>query len=265
MPQRTCDKIEEEITDSYKRGMSVQKISAFYQIHRSTVQRILKRKKVTLRLGSPQFQYNVSFFDKYNYSSCYWAGFIAADGCVRSGRDTLHIKLSITDLNHLEKFKKAIGYEGRVHPKGDYCFIDVSGKWFPRALFDRYAITRRKTERVIVPSIPDKYINSFLRGFFDGDGCISVSTCPYVSFTCCSKRFLEQIREIFFDRGIRLKSKNRVPPIQKGCQISYSGRNAGMILGWMYGNASENERLERKYHKFLTLWVSARGVKGGRL
>lgn len=177
----------------------------------------------------------------------------------------MHIKLSIGDLNHLKKFKKAIGYEGCVHPKGDYCYIDVSGKWFPQALFDKYAITSRKTERVIVPTIPDRYINSFLRGFFDGDGCISVSTCPYLSFTCCSKIFLEQVREIFFDRGIRLKSKNRVPPIQSDCQISYSGRNAGTILDWIYRGAPENERLERKYQKFSTLWVGARVVKGGRL
>lgn len=66
MPPRTHDKIEEEIAESYIRGMSTKKISDLHLIHRSTVQRILKRRGVSLRLGSPKHQYDVSFFDKYD-------------------------------------------------------------------------------------------------------------------------------------------------------------------------------------------------------
>lgn len=45
--------------------------------------------------------------------ACYWAGFITADGYLQ---DSYRLKLLIvtSDVAHLEKFKKTIGYTGAI-------------------------------------------------------------------------------------------------------------------------------------------------------
>lgn len=54
---------------------------------------------------------NHSFFSQDTEESFYWAGFIAADGCVmQRGKNCfkLQIRLSIKDIEHLQKFKNHI-------------------------------------------------------------------------------------------------------------------------------------------------------------
>lgn len=59
----------------------------------------------------------------------------------------------------------------------------------------------------------------------------------------------------FHHLGVNLKSKNDVPPIQNksGCgQISYSGKNAKIVLDWLYKNSDEKMRLTRKFELYKT-------------
>ena len=62
-------------------------------------------------------QYNVddNFFNKPNIINCYWAGFIAADGCITGrNKNKLYIGLSSKDKQHLEVFKKTICFDGPI-------------------------------------------------------------------------------------------------------------------------------------------------------
>ena len=60
----------------------------------------------------PQRKYNVNdnFFEKTDVLNCYWAGFIAADGCIIEGKkqNQLSIGLAKKDFNHLNLFKNDI-------------------------------------------------------------------------------------------------------------------------------------------------------------
>ncbi len=247
--------IESKIVSLYDDGYRVLYLCKLFSIHRGTVQAVLKRNGVELRKSSPKYLFNTKFFDEYNRSSSYWAGFIAADGHIRSDRSLLHIKLSLKDIDHLDKFKKAIGFEGNVHSNHKYCYIDICGKWYPEALKVNYNIGPRKTNSIEFPEIPSRLISSYIRGYFDGDGCITVTSCPTINFTSGSISMLSSIQEIFYDNGIRIKSKNRVPPIQAGKQISYSGENAKKILDWIYKGSTETERLDRKYNRYKDFWT----------
>lgn len=62
----------------------------------------------------------------------------------------------------------------------------------------------------------------------DGDGCITVTTCPTLNFTGTDTLLMEFARK-FNKLGINLKSGNEYPPFQykwknKIGQISYSGK-----------------------------------------
>ena len=109
--------------------LSNSEISKKYNIHRMNVQKILKDNNVNLRKRTPGIKVDHIFFESYNPYSCYWAGFILADGYVRTEkRNLLSIKLSIKDLSHLEKFKEAIKFEGSIEVNKDFCRISISSK-----------------------------------------------------------------------------------------------------------------------------------------
>jgi hypothetical protein len=131
----------------------------------------------------------------YNYFStldperAYWAGFIAADGCLyeRSG-GTLSFLLKRTDYKHLEKFKENCSYSGPVRfgrtpllgKRYDNARLAISGvqKWF-EDLYDHYSLTPRKSLTLQAPTITDEILlKCFIIGYFDGDGCLSYDGRP---------------------------------------------------------------------------------------
>lgn len=248
---------ESEMVALYQGGMGTMRLSQEAGLHRMAVQRVLLRNGVSLRKKSPQAAYDVGFFSTYRPDSVYWAGFILADGCLRSDRATLHIKLASRDRGHLAKFARVLGLpESTVKDRSTYSHVDVNGTWFPKDLERQFGITPRKTWTVHFPEqVPEKLQHHLVRGVFDGDGCISrlPGGIPQVSFAG-TEGLLNSLRELFYDvAGVRLKSKNRVAPLcyTPHPMIAYSGRNAMRILDWIYTGSEDAVRLERKYERYL--------------
>lgn len=258
MKQRICGQKVEDIITMYNIGHGTMYIAHTLKISRSTVQKYLLKRGVTLRKTSPRFVYNIKFFEKFNKKSAYWAGFIAADGYIRPKRATLHIKLSNVDYDHLLKFCKEIQYHylPKESKSNNYCYIDVCGTWFIDDLKKNFDLSSNKTMNIkIYDKIPKKYLSHFVRGHFDGDGCVTYTTVPSISFTGASQLMLNQLKILFRDSlKIKLKSRNDSPPISNGRHIQYSGKNAYRILKWMYSGSEEGTRLNRKYNKFLELF-----------
>ena len=62
----------------------------------------------------------------------------------------------------------------------------------------KYGVLEDKSHKDFhMPNIPNEYINSFILGYFDGDGCITIKSTGYsvVSICCNSKIFLEEIKQ----------------------------------------------------------------------
>lgn len=123
--------------------------------------------------------------------SFYLAGFIAADGCIKSKKGTtsksLYIGLSNKDRKHLEKIRDTLGAE---HPIGDYEVKNSkkNPKWNDTICssititsaqiysdLQRFNITERKTHTLTLPDwMRDHPLrHHFIRGYIDGDGCFS--------------------------------------------------------------------------------------------
>lgn len=210
---------------------------------------------INLRKKSPyKSKYNVNFFDVYSKESAYWAGFIAADGCIRSDRDALEIGLIKTDELHLNKLSEVIDFTGKLIYYKNSVKITICGKWFPEALLYNYNITPVKSLTYnICEKIPIEYIHHFIRGMFDGDGCITFTTAFTINFTG-TYNVCNYIRKYLYKSiAIRIKSRNDYPPIQKTghYQISYSGKNAIKILKCLYSESTQQTRLDRKYNLYL--------------
>ena len=250
---RINQELENCIISDYNNGYGTNYIADKYNLHRSTIQRCLQRNNVELRRVSPYSHYNVHFFDTYTPESCYWAGFIAADGYIRDDRDATTIHLCNDDINHLYKIKELTSYEGNISNSKRECSIMFSGKWFGKKLYENFCLTPRKTHKVIISEkIPPDMLRHYVRGYFDGDGCISdTQGYPQINFSSGSEIILKQLIEIFQDIGIYLQTKEGKPKIH-GIQIDYKCSNAMKILKWMYEDSTYLTRLDRKYNKYLS-------------
>src|SRR3990167_2588137 len=95
------------------------------------------------------YDYDENFFEIPNILNCYWAGFIAADGCVSKNNNRITIELDGKDKNHLIQFKNDVKFSGEVR--------DIKSN--PKSLKP--------------PNLKnEELIKAFIIGYIDGDGSI---------------------------------------------------------------------------------------------
>lgn len=252
-----------EIISLYKNGLGTCEIAKNKGCNRSTIQRILKSNNIILRKKSPyKNKYDVSFFDTFTDASCYWAGFIAADGCILD-RDTVAIHLSEIDISHLQKLAKITKFTGKIeeNKKNKSCRISFSGKWYVEALRNNFNIIPRKSLSLKFPEkIPNKLISHFIRGVIDGDGHISKMSRPAIVITSGSKIFLQDMEsKIRYFTNITMNNNGNESQITQNnpnvYNLSYFCDNSRKLAEWVYLKSKEETRLDRKYKLFEKMMV----------
>jgi hypothetical protein len=185
----------------------------------------------------------------------YWLGFILADGHNHKNK---RIRVDIKDKNHLEDLSMLI-YPNNDKPvkTRDLGFGTVY--YFDCSILDvvenlaSYGIVPNKSKIATLPEIPDDMYNHFIRGVYDGDGCLSFTYEKksknyrrYCFSIVGSDELMKGIKDtvknqIGIDLGYgNMKTIKRV--YKKGNQQIMS------ILFWLYQNSSVY--LQRKYEKY---------------
>lgn len=130
-----------------------------------------------------KYNYNQALFYKETPELLYWLGFIAADGCVKEDRYSsyLAIGLSSKDEKHLEKWKQAIDFTGKVEKSNRNGYggvrITITIDEEIKDILKTYNIVPRKSLIYRFPKnlYNHKWVNHFMRGYFDGDGGFTVA------------------------------------------------------------------------------------------
>ena len=177
----------EYFTQLYKESGSVEHVAKKLGLSFDGVREWMKRNNMPL-VYKKKYTANENFFSEENEQSFYWAGFIAADGCVlEKGKRYAHILkicLSIKDLEHLKLFRENIKSNNRIFygenksPKSnnitEHCYISICSRKICEDL-ENFNIVPRKTLIFKMPSwlVEHKLAHHFLRGYIDGDGCFS--------------------------------------------------------------------------------------------
>lgn len=125
---------------------------------------------------------NEDFFKNIDTEEkAYWLGFISADGCIykmSKNAFRFQINLKLEDKYILESFLNSIDSDYNIDVKkisnSDVCQLKIENKNFTDNLI-KHGITERKSLNVKMPIIDEKLYRHFIRGYFDGDGCISFS------------------------------------------------------------------------------------------
>lgn len=122
----------------------------------------------------------------------------------------------------------------------------------------KYGVVQNKTKLLKAPSyIPNKYMADFIRGYFDGNGCISTTNHKnghrYIKcdFSCYSIEFLSWIRENLNSKGIKSYLCEN-----ESCNRLFIGglQNVNNFINFIYSNATVF--LDRKYYKTKFLYKS---------
>lgn len=133
--------------------------------------------------GKRTYTYNLNYFSNLSTESAYWAGFIAADGCITRdsrNRTNLVFTLNKKDEGQLKLFVKSVNYTGCIL-NIDRCnarSVKLNGAGqMANDLYNYYNITCAKSLTLQPPNITDPdLIKAFIVGYIDGDGCISVNS-----------------------------------------------------------------------------------------
>lgn len=121
-------------------------------------------------------QANLSKLTDGSYESCYWLGFLLADGHF-SKRNRLEVELSLKDEDHLKKYATYIEFRGDFHYRRRSCMAGVSDHEMVPRICAQYGIHSNKTchppEHAMFEGLTDLQIVCLFIGFIDGDGSLT--------------------------------------------------------------------------------------------
>lgn len=234
-----------------------------------------------------KYNYNKDYFQIIdNADKAYWLGFLYADGCItRYYKNDLLKSMSIElglcqkDIGHLEKFRKSLNANVPIKHR----VIKNNGKEYnsnrivincTKMCYDliNLGCTPRKTYDLKFPTneiVPIEYMRDFLRGYFDGDGCIHTSLQneqPHIELSITGMSdMLKSISDFLLQNNvIRIVPKIHDDKRSKASSIYFYGTDSNKeLLDYLYKNS--NIFLDRKYQKYIDFYknykpIDKRGV-----
>lgn len=207
--KRVPKNFKSEIIEDYTNGMSSYQIAKKYELKSISVQKFLGKIGI-IRSGSEAAQkYKINndlFVDIDCEWKAYFLGWIASDGNIYLGarRHTISLAIIETDKYILEYFNgkifnglKPLNYRNARFKKGTqyYCKplyrFSIDNKKMCNDLIN-LGITNNKSNTIGEIKIPNEFIKHFIRGVFEGDGCIAKNNSgKKVIFFTNSSRFKE--------------------------------------------------------------------------
>lgn len=174
----------------YSEGFSCQKIADRLKCSESYVNHALRDAgytKRTLSISHQKQQFNHSFFEKIDTEEkAYWLGFLYADGCIRQQKHQFIVRISLAEIEPLEKFIVSLNGSnisiGRYRTSSEfkinteYFVLTLTSTKMFNDLSNKGCIPRKSLVLTWPDLLPEKLVSHFIRGYFDGDGSISVST-----------------------------------------------------------------------------------------
>lgn len=215
----------------------------------------------SVRCSNRKYAVNEQYFDVIDSEEkAYWLGFIFADGY--NSNDELTINLSVKDVSHLEHFKKALAADNPIaHKENAKVSFRVASRHMCTSL-SMLNCVRNKTFTLEPPNLASDMIPHFVRGFFDGDGCIYLNKkedqirSAKMSIHCASPVFVRWLLKTLQEQGIHGVYN---PASQNSRNVTVSNKQG--ILDFMnYIYPTDNVVcLERKRAKFLQAreWITA--------
>lgn len=251
---------KEKIKILYLEGCTLKEIAILANCNLSNIRSHLQRMNVTLRGSHEYRKYNINedFFKCVNTEEkAYFLGFLYADGYNQVSKNQVRLTLSSIDSEILLKFNKILEYDRPLLYLKNNKVVDltINSKIISSDLV-KLGCTQKKSFTITFPYniIPDNLIRHFIRGYFDGDGCISLNRQNDVQINITGNTiFIGQLQEILINNINASRTKLQL--YKKSCSVYWHGRNVCLkVLNYLYKDSTISlERKNKLYKKIVSL------------
>lgn len=261
-----------KIIELYNSGLSQRQIAKIINTTQTVIKDRLKEINFICRKAvdtKTKYYYNSSYFEKIDSEDkAYFLGLLYADGSVSNSNSRVGVTLCLqeTDKHILEKFKECLNLnkslvlrrKKKITHQNSYC-LNFYGKKIVEDLINlgcfpaKSLILKFPTEE----QVPKHLIHHFMRGYFDGDGCIFKTKTAKGEKQCFSivgtELFVNSFKNIL-NKSLNVElSKVRK---YKNVFVLATGNKTTLSLlrNFLYNEATIY--LKRKYDKFFSLDLS---------
>ena len=234
-----------------------------YNVSEHIIRTILKDNNISHKRDNRKYYFNINYFDFIDDEhKAYWLGFIYADGSHNLKRYSLYITLQQGDIDILNKFYQDIEcnkniklYKNKTNGRY-YAQVLVQHKHLSKTLI-KQGVLNNKSFKIVFPDnniVPYDLKRHFIRGYFDGDGCVSISkNKSSMSWSMVGNRnFINDMKKYIEDSIENYNMNIHKCTHSEVCSIGKNGRHVcATFLEWLYKDATIY--LQRKYDKYLEI------------
>lgn len=203
----------------------------------------------------------LSFFKTWSADMAYVLGLLFADGSIKKTRNVFRgfvILLKRDDEQVLYNLKTILKSERPVLVvrNGDAVEFSISNTEIANILMS-LGMHPRKTYHCDFPYIPDEYISHFVRGYFDGDGHISIRVPKGRKRETIAARivgthdFLNGMLQKFQEQTNNIHGSIHPHGENLYCLTICGIDSASMYFDWIYKDSTDMTRMSRKYDKYI--------------
>jgi hypothetical protein len=273
---KELSRTDQEIITLYNKGTSLTELAALCGCKSyCPIKRCLLRHAVPLRAkGKLRPTRSLSINEYYfkeidSHEKAYWLGYIYADGCLQKSNkactrpNKLSFCINTADRELLDRLTGALNsnhkivdrktYDKRTKHTYNQSIVQITCSNLVETIIDK-GITVNKSYDCKFPDIKEEFQASFIRGIFDGDGYIgTVNGYPRMTIIVNKSMTVKIIDIICKNTG----AKGLKPQVVDGANNSIEKicyyRDTSNVLSWLYTSSTTETRLNRKYHKFLSI------------
>ncbi|MDO8601770.1 MAG: LAGLIDADG family homing endonuclease [bacterium] len=197
----------------------------------------------------------------------YVLGFIYADGALIDDKSSRgkYLAITSTDRDIIDRIKRWLRSDHTItianpplpHQKIRYS-IKIGNKFLYHSLTG-IGLCQNKSLTIGMPVIPASFLRHFVRGYFDGDGCVYLwrtigkNKIPIIRklsviFTSGSEKFLEQLCALL-QTALNIK-QSKVYKSHRSYQLRMATKDSLKMYNFMYRNVPEGFFFKRKLNIF---------------
>lgn len=217
--------LKEKIIKEYLEGFDSIQLSKKYNLSSGTITGWLRERGLTRKRGPESLIQREDYFDEIDTEAkSYFLGLIMADGntSIYDNQYSLKLSFEINDGHIIEDFLKEIkSTNATYNSEGNYLKKDgtfnkskrvsLTSKYMVERLFE-LGVIPRKTGHEIFPEkeIEKRYHKDFFRGYFDGDGSVSITNRGYgrMNVTSASKKIIDSFLDFMNWKNMKVYFRN---------------------------------------------------------
>lgn len=246
---------KQTILVAFQGGEECRAIPALLGVSGRSVARVLAEFDINTKRRN-RYTLNESYFDRIDTSiKSYLLGLMAADGCVT---DKNYIVLESVDRELVDLFAREIEFSGEIReidrsPHQPHFRINFSSQRLAETLHQWQIVTNRMASDSYRFPL-DEHLNSYVLGYFDGDGCAYPNKRRSGGLVCIvgSKNFTEELAKVM-EMGSTIAHSHNVVHYWR----IFSRTNIQKFYDLMYrypdlGLARKKEKIEQilgSYHR----------------